>query len=77
MFIGRDKEIQQIKSILDRDEKNAILIYGKRRIGKSFLITEIMKSYECILRSEIPSGANLPSTLRTGRKRGTPACRQH
>lgn len=47
MFIGREKEMAQIKSVLNRNEKSTVLIYGKRRIGKSFLITEILKSFKC------------------------------
>lgn len=47
MIIGRQKEKQQIQEILDQDKKNALLIYGKRRIGKSYLITEILRSYNC------------------------------
>ena len=47
MFIGRDKEIKQIKQQIENEKPSAILIYGKRRIGKSFLINEILKSYSC------------------------------
>lgn len=47
MFIGRGNEISQLKSILNRNRKSTALIYGKRRIGKSFLITEVMKSFSC------------------------------
>lgn len=47
MFIGRQKEKQQIQNILDQNSKNAILIYGKRRVGKSYLVTNILQSYSC------------------------------
>ena len=58
MFIGRNKELEQIKSIINSDKKSAIMIYGKRRIGKSALVLEAVKNckckvlyYECILAS--------------------------
>lgn len=47
MFIGREKEISQLKAILNREQKSTALIYGKRRIGKSCLITEVLKSCDC------------------------------
>ena len=47
MFIGREREIKEIRKKLDSKKKETVLIYGKRRIGKSFLINEILKSYSC------------------------------
>ena len=47
MFIGREKEKKQIQEVLDQNKKNTILIYGKRRVGKSFLITNILQAYHC------------------------------
>ena len=47
MFIGRENEIAEIKKILDNREKSAILIYGKRRVGKSCLINHVLDAYSC------------------------------
>ncbi len=47
MFIGRENELSQLKAVLDRNRKSTALIYGKRRIGKSCLIMEVLKSFDC------------------------------
>lgn len=50
MFIGRQKELQQLKTELsDWKRKTAVLIYGKRRVGKSTLIKEATKSFDGIV----------------------------
>ena len=55
MFVGREKEIRQIQSLIHSEGKSAALIYGKRRIGKSTLIQNALSdyhghivSYECL-----------------------------
>lgn len=45
MFVGRHKEIKQINEALTTDKSSAILVYGRRRIGKTSLINEALKSY--------------------------------
>lgn len=45
MFIGRKKELQQIHQSLKTNKSSTILIYGRRRIGKTSLINEALKSY--------------------------------
>ena len=54
MFIGRKKELSEIKESL-RSKSTSILIYGKRKVGKTTLILEALKNdscktvyYECI-----------------------------
>lgn len=46
-FYGRDKELQNIYDVLDKDEQQNILIYGRRRIGKSFLVRKALEKYNC------------------------------
>ena len=55
MFVGREKELKEIKKTLKSKEKSAVLVYGKRRVGKSFLINHILNDfsghkiyYECL-----------------------------
>lgn len=43
MFIGREKEIELIQKYIDTDRFEFGIIYGRRRIGKTTLIKEIMK----------------------------------
>mgnify|MGYP003291316039 CR=1 FL=1 len=47
MFLGRQKELAQIKSMLNSNKKQALMIYGKRRVGKSTLILEAIKKAKC------------------------------
>lgn len=54
MFIGRQQELNAIKQILTRPS-GSVLIYGKRKIGKTTLILEALKNssnktiyYECL-----------------------------
>ena len=49
MFIGREKELADIKNELTSwNRKTAILIYGKRRVGKSTLINHASKGFDGI-----------------------------
>ena len=51
MFYGRKKEINLIKNVF-KENNNAILIYGKRRVGKTTLIKESIKEYGLVIRKE-------------------------
>ena len=43
MFIGRKNELERIKRRLKLDQFQAVLVYGRRRIGKTELINEAIK----------------------------------
>ena len=45
VFLGREKELAEMKKALSSDRKTAILIYGKRRVGKSTLIQQAAKDF--------------------------------
>ena len=45
-FFGRNKELKSIYEILDKNEQQNILIYGRRRIGKSFLVRKALEKYD-------------------------------
>ncbi len=50
MFIGRQRELKAITAELSNwKKKTAILIYGKRRVGKSTLIKEAAKSFDGVV----------------------------
>ncbi len=50
MFIGREKELKALSAELSTWKKRtAVLIYGKRRVGKSTLIKEAAKSFDGIV----------------------------
>ncbi len=48
MFIGREKELNQITEVIREKKGKAkgILVWGVRRCGKSTLIKEAMKSFD-------------------------------
>ena len=47
MFIGREKELNELGTELSNwNKKTAVLIYGKRRVGKSTLIREAAKMFD-------------------------------
>ncbi len=50
MFIGREKELGQLNTELSSwKSRSAVLIYGKRRVGKSTLIKEAAKSFQGVI----------------------------
>ena len=50
MFIGREKELKALSAELSTwKKKTAVLIYGKRRVGKSTLINEVAKVFDGIV----------------------------
>ena len=43
MFVGRKKELQALKKLIDAKRANVALVYGRRRIGKSTLVFQAFK----------------------------------
>ena len=53
-FIGRKKQLMQLANIINSEQLNTTLIYGRRRVGKSELVKQAIKDagvkviyYEC------------------------------
>ena len=44
LFIGREKEQQQLKEYLNSEQSEFIAVYGRRRVGKTFLIQKVIGS---------------------------------
>ncbi len=68
MFIGRNDEIKEIKEALDSSKFESILLYGRRRVGKTEIIKESLKNtnktivnYECKRASSISNLEKLTS----------------
>ena len=50
MFVGRQRELNALTAELSSwKKKTAILVYGKRRVGKSTLIKEAAKSFDGVV----------------------------
>ena len=69
-FIGREKELKKLKKIVDSDELSVALIYGRRRIGKSELVKQLLRKsnkqsiyYECKQVSEMSNVAGICGVL--------------
>ena len=43
IVIGREREFSQLKACLDSDRSELVIIFGRRRVGKTFLIDEFFK----------------------------------
>lgn len=48
MFVGREKEIQFLNEFYEKDGLSMTVIYGRRRIGKSTLISQFVKDKKTI-----------------------------
>ena len=46
MFLGREKELKQLRDEFETSGRSAVLVYGKRRVGKSTLIGEAAKVFK-------------------------------
>jgi AAA+ ATPase superfamily predicted ATPase len=44
MIVGREKEQQALKRFIDSDKAEFVAVFGRRRVGKTFLIREFFKS---------------------------------
>ena len=58
MFIGRERELTSLKEFYDKDGLGMTVIYGRRRIGKSTLITEFAKDKKTIFYTATKVGKN-------------------
>ncbi len=46
MFVGREEQLNKIRKIMRKKGMGTILIYGRRRVGKSELIKEVLRNSE-------------------------------
>jgi len=42
-IVGREKEIKELKKYLSSGQSEFIAIYGRRRVGKTFLVKELLE----------------------------------
>ncbi len=57
MFIGREKELRALEKIYSKSGFGMTVIYGRRRVGKSFLIREFLKDKNTIFYTATKVGA--------------------
>lgn len=42
-MIGREKEVAELLELYDRDRVELVAVYGRRRVGKTYLIDETFR----------------------------------
>ena len=45
MLIGRDKEKNMLLSVLRSDKSEFVAVFGRRRVGKTYLVQESFRNY--------------------------------
>ena len=43
-MVGREVERQKLQRVLDRNRAQIIVVYGRRRVGKTYLINEFFNN---------------------------------
>lgn len=44
MIVGREKEIKKLQELYDSDSAELVALYGRRRVGKTFLIDNVFEN---------------------------------
>ena len=52
MFVGREQEKNQLQKAYESSKSRLVVVYGRRRVGKSSLIQNFIKDKECALSFE-------------------------
>lgn len=47
-IVGRSKELELLQELVDSKRAEFVAVYGRRRVGKTFLITQFMSSTPCL-----------------------------
>ena len=63
MFIGREEELKALESVYCREGFGMTVIYGRRRIGKSYLINEFIKDKKAVFYTSTKVGAEKNTRL--------------
>ena len=63
MFIARENEINELEAKYQTGNFEFVIIYGRRRIGKTRLIEEFTKDKECIFFSAMKDGSRNESLI--------------
>ena len=57
MFIGREKELKSLNDVYSKENFGMTIIYGRRRVGKSYLITEFIRNKKAVFYTATKVGA--------------------
>lgn len=59
-MIGRKNESEKLQSAMDKDRAQLIAVYGRRRVGKTFLINEFFEGKFIFKPQPYPQWMTLP-----------------
>ena len=48
MFVGREKELEELNRLYKQDRFQLFILYGRRRVGKTTLLNEFCRSRDSI-----------------------------
>ena len=70
MFAGRERELEELENLYKTKTYQMIIVYGRRRVGKSTLITEFARNKRCVFftAAETDSKRNLEAFSRAAMK---------
>ena len=72
MFVGRENELTELQSELkDWKSKTAVLVYGKRRVGKSTLINRAADSFDGVVTNQKTFDTRILEALGNDKKKYT------
>ena len=57
MFIGRENELNALNKLYNSDRLEFVVIYGRRRVGKTALISEFTKDKDTIFFTGVETNA--------------------
>ena len=78
-MIGRVSEIADLQSAYDSEQSEFVAVYGRRRVGKTFLINEVFHDRYAFHATGLESGGKgeqLESFWEALKKQGLPKCRR-
>jgi len=64
MFIGREKELAALKAQFGSDRRSVVLVYGKRRVGKTCLIGEALRGFDGVVINHLCVRSSYEGNLR-------------
>lgn len=63
ILVGRKREISKLRKALESDSPELIALYGRRRVGKTYLVREVLGNSDVYFELTGNSGANLQIQL--------------
>lgn len=64
MFVGRERELSELRDQFNSDQRSVVLVYGKRRVGKTCLIRESLKDFDGIVVNHLCVKSSYEGNLR-------------